>query len=136
MTTITVITEDGAVAVDAGVDAGAVWVEPAAVAAALGWSSEPHGLCRGDVCGPAAQAAPADASGRVDLVAVAGALGRPVVLDADAAVLAVGVRAEDRRAALVGLEMPSFSLADLDGVTQPSSQWDGRKRLVVAFSSW
>ena len=136
MTTFTVITEEGARDVDATVGDGGARVEPAAVRDALGWSIEPHGLCRGDVCVPAPDATAVDPAGRVDLVSVAAALGRPVVLDAEAAVVAVGVRAEDRRAALVGLEMPAFTLDDLDGEAQASSQWDGRKRLVVAFASW
>ena len=72
----------------------------------------------------------------LDLAAVAGALGRPAVVDADAGIVAVALGAEQRRDALQMLVAPDFELADLDGTPHTLSEWRGRKRLLHAFSSW
>jgi hypothetical protein len=74
--------------------------------------------------------------GRLDLAAVGEALGRPVVVDADAGIVAIALGRERRRDALEALVAPDFELADLDGTVHRLSEWRGRKRLLHAFSSW
>ena len=73
-----------------------------ALATATGWDLRPEGLCNGDACVPVrdrATAVPVD--GQVDLTVVAPLLDRPVVVDADAGIVAVGAPAPARRQALV-----------------------------------
>jgi hypothetical protein len=135
MTTLTVISEDGTSEVDAVVDGARVLVAPPAVATAIGWQLKLEGLCRDDVCVPVLGRLPLD-DGRVDLVAAAGVLERPTLLDADADMLVVGVSAADRREALRGLQLPAFVLPDLDGTLHTNDEWRGKKKLLVAFSSW
>jgi hypothetical protein len=136
MTTVAVISEAGATEADATIVGTGVWVPAEIVDDALGWEIKPEGLCRGDVCVPATAALARDSAGRVDLVTVAAALQRPTLLDADAASIVVGASAADRRGALQGKELPSFSLPDLDGRMHHSDEWRGRKVLLSAFASW
>ena len=136
MTNLTVISDEGTATVEALVDGERVLVAPADVAVAIGWQLKPEGLCRDEVCVPVLGRLPAGADGRVDLVAAAGLLQRPTLLDADASALVVGVRADDRREALTDLHLPAFSLPDLDGNVHASVGWRGKKKLLVAFSSW
>ena len=103
---------------------------------ALGWELKPAGLCRQDVCVPVADVGRLRVGEQLDLTAVAGALGRPVVVDLDAGVMAVALPAELRRQALDDLRAPAFELPDLDGNLRRLDEWAGLKRLLVTFSSW
>lgn len=136
MTDITVLTETGTHRLAADLADGTVRVPAAVVDDLLGWHLRPQGLCRGDVCVPLGADDAPDAAGRVDLVGIASLVGRPAVLDAEARVVAVGLEAGERARALRSLELPGFSLPDLDGALHHSSDWRGRKTLLLAFSSW
>jgi peroxiredoxin len=100
-----------------------------AVLAATGWEVEDHGLCRGDVCRPAALGE------TVTLTELAEALGRPIAveLDGDPCVAVLGEPGGTtvRR----GDPVPDLALTDADGqsveVTRP-----GRRTLLVAWSTW
>ena len=137
MSQITVIT-DRATAVEAVVDAerGTVLVDPADLHAALGWELKSSGLCRGDVCVPVRDMSALGSGDLLDLVAVAGAVGQPAVVDTEAGIVSVALPAELRRRALGDLDAPSFTLPDLDGTPHSLEEWAGRKKLLVAFSSW
>lgn len=111
-------------------------VSPAALTAALGWELKPEGLCRGDQCVPVADRAGLEMPDGIDLLAAAAALGRPTATDADANLVAVGVPATDRAMALRDKQAPNFTLDDLDGEPQSFWGWRGKKKLLVAFSSW
>jgi peroxiredoxin len=134
---ITVITEE-AVWVDAAPDAArdAFLVEEGRLTDALGWTLKPSGLCRDDVCVPVRDPAALRAGDRIDLTAVARALGRDSVVDLPAGIMAVSLPAEQRRQALRDLRAPDFELRDLDGGLHALSDWRGTKRLLVTFSSW
>jgi peroxiredoxin len=134
---ITVITEE-AMWVDAAPDAArdAFLVEEGRLTDALGWTLKPSGLCRGDVCVPVRDPAALRAGDRIDLTAVARALGRDSVVDLPAGIMAVSLPAEQRRQALRDLRAPDFELRDLDGGLHALSDWRGTKRLLVTFSSW
>ena len=67
---------------------------------------------------------------------VADALGRPTLVDAEAATMVVGAPAAARQGALRDRQAPDFTLTDLDGVPKTLAGWTGKKRLLVAFSSW
>jgi hypothetical protein len=74
--------------------------------------------------------------GQVDIAAVARALGRPAVVDAGAGIAAVALAPERRQEALNGLQAPSFTLSDLDGIPHRLEDWRGKKKLLSAFASW
>ncbi len=122
--------------VDTTVDDGRVLLDPKQLPAALGWELKPEGLCRDDVCVPFRDPGALQVGAQLDLAAVAGALGRPVVVDGNAGVVAVALPAEARHQALRDLEAPPFALEDLDGRSHTLDEWRGRKKLLVAFASW
>ena len=121
-------------AVDGEITDGRVLLGPAGVADVLGWDVKPEGLCRGEVCVPLPPGSARD--GRVDLVAAARALGRPAVVDPGLGAVAVALPSEERKRALDDLDAPAFTLPDLDGAPHALAEWSGRKRLLIAFSSW
>jgi len=135
MTDVTVISDEARV-VDAEVLDGRILVDPAQLPGALGWELKPEGLCRGDVCVPVRNPDELVVGDHLDLEAVGAALGRPVVVDADARVAAVALDGETRRRALTELVAPSFELPDLDGNLHALEEWHDRKKLLVAFASW
>ena len=135
MVEVTVIGDETRV-VDAHVSDGRVLIDAAQLPGALGWDLKPEGLCRDDVCVPVRDPAELFAGERLDLEAVGAALGRAVVVDADARVAAVALDGETRRRALTELVAPSFELADLDGNLHALEGWHDRKKLLVAFASW
>jgi hypothetical protein len=136
MDQVVVITGTGTHAIEAEAADGRVRVPTAALEEILGWHAEDRGMCRGDVCIPYRDGAAPGADGLVDLVAAATQVGRPAVADADARVVAVGIEQADRRRALRDLTLPELALPDLDGNVVSSDGWQGRKTLLLAFSSW
>ena len=103
---------------------------------ALGWQLKPTGLCQEHTCVPVRDASSLRVGDRIDLAAVARALGRPVVVDVEAGLMAMALPAELRRQALDDLRAPPFELPDLDGTPHRLDRWQGQKRLLVTFSSW
>lgn len=122
--------------VEAHVAAARVQIAPDALGSALGWELKPEGLCRGEVCVPVRDRAALVGDRGLDLGAFAEALGRPLALDADERVAALGDAAADRSAALDTLEAPDFSLPDLEGRLHSLSEHRGQKVLLVAYASW
>jgi hypothetical protein len=112
-------------------------VEPDAFAAATGWVLKPEGLCRDDVCVPVRdRVGLTDASGRIDVERVATALGRPVVVEAEHAVAALGTPAAGVAEQLRTLQAPPLVLPDLEGNPVDVHDLGRRKRLLLAWSSW
>jgi len=101
----------------------------------LGWELKDEGLCRDQLCVPVDRSTLAAGDG-VDLISVADALGRPTVLDTETSTIAIGAPAADRSAALKDRLAPDFSLTDIDGESRSLADYAGKKRLLVAFSSW
>jgi peroxiredoxin len=130
------IVSDAVRQVEGEVVDGRVLVDADALADAVGWTLQPRGLCRGDVCVPVREHDTLFVDDRIDLTAVCSALGRPTVVDADIGIVAIALDAEQRRAALQSLTAPDVTLHDLDGEERSLSDWRGRKRLLHAFSSW
>jgi hypothetical protein len=135
MPVVTVISSDTR-QVDADVSEGRVLLNPTELPAALGWELKPEGLCRDDVCVPVRRPSDLLVGDNLDLSAVAAALGRPAVVDADAGLVAVALDAESRRQALDDLVAPPFALADLEGTVHTLDEWRGQKKLLSAFASW
>jgi hypothetical protein len=95
-----------------------------------GWHLTPDGLCREDRCIPFSTADP-DA---IDLVAVASALGRPLVRDERHGLFALG--AESGGHALTSAAAPDLVLPDMDGRMFSLASLRGRNVLLVAWASW
>ena len=125
MSTIRVVADETTLA------AGSIAGNQAIVAAdalqqLLGWHLEDEGLCRDDVCVPIADRSRIEQGSMVYLVGVAVALGRPSLIDADAATVVIGAPTADRSAALRDRRAPDLSLPDLAGVPRTVAGWTGK----------
>jgi peroxiredoxin len=103
---------------------------------ALGWELKPAGLCQEHACVPVGDVDALKVGDQLDLLAVAGALGRPALVDVEAAMVAVALPAELRRQALEDLRAPAFDLPDVEGTLHGLGEWAGQKKVLVTFSSW
>ena len=72
----------------------------------------------------------------VDLAVVAPLLDRPIVIDTQSGVVAVGAARQTRREALVDRRAPDFTLPGLDGADHSLAELQGRATVLVTFSSW
>jgi len=111
-----------------------LWMSPADAETVTGWTLKPEGMCRADLCVPL----PASAVGanEVDVAAFWTKLGGPVVASERRDVWALGAPADERNAALEGLEAPGFTLPDVDGVSRSLSQLRGKKVFLATWASW
>ncbi|MGW2748352.1 redoxin domain-containing protein [Streptomyces sp. NPDC001450] len=115
-----------------------VWLGAAEVERVLGFTRKPQGWCRGDVCVPAAVMADLERDGGqlIELTGFARLLGRPVVVEPEARVVAVGASAAERSAALAAGDAPDFTLPDVHGAGHSLSELRGRKVALVFWASW
>jgi hypothetical protein len=134
-TRFTILDAGRATVVDATIRGGRVLVSEGGVAA-LGWTLEARGLCRGSECVvvPAASAL-RDAAG-IDLAELARLLDRPLAMDVEERAAALGASARTRAQALASLEAPDFSLPDLAGRRHSLREHRGKKVLLVVYASW
>jgi peroxiredoxin len=100
------------------------FTDEAALAAALGWTVKPEGLCRGETCVPLL--------GRP----VVDALGLLVVADHQAGVAAVAPSAETHHREVAGGKAPPLDLQDVDGHPVSFDDLSGHKRVLVTWASW
>jgi hypothetical protein len=134
-TTFTLIDEGRVVPITADVRGDRVLLEPADLERATGWLRKPQGLCRGEVCVPVRDAS-LDVDGRIDLLAFAAALRRPLAQDAGESAAFLGTSSGDRAEQLGSLRAPGFTLPDLDGTLHSLSDHLGKKVLLAAYASW
>lgn len=135
MSEITVLADAASTIEGTWVDGRPV-IPASALPAAIGWDLKPEGLCRDDVCVPVADRTALALDQGVDLTAAASALDRPHLVDTEAETIVLGQPSSSRKAALRDRQAPDFTLPDLDGVPRTLASWTGKKRLLVAFSSW
>jgi hypothetical protein len=121
---------------DAWREGARVWLEPPTLRDSFGWELKREGLCRDAVCIPLSARLGLVEGGRVDLTALADALGRPLVLDAEERAAYLGAAAQERAETLRSLVAPDFSLPDLDGKLHTLREQRGKKVLLVAYASW
>ncbi len=129
MTIILTPTAEHAVAAHDG-----LWMSPAEAEKATGWTLKPEGMCRAELCVPL----PASAlkPNEVDLAAFWKKLGGPVIASDARDVWALGAPADERNAALEGLQAPDFTLPDVDGTPRSLSQLRGKKVFLATWASW
>jgi len=96
------------------------------LAAALGWTLKPEGLCRGETCVPLLGRSVLDALGL--LAARDG--------DGDDEVVALAPSAEAHRRELAEGRAPSLTLPDVDGNPVSFDDYSGHKRVLVTWASW
>jgi hypothetical protein len=99
-----------------------------------GWTLKPEGMCRAELCVP--MPASAVKGDEVDVEAFWTKLGGPVVASEAGDVWALGAPAEERNAALEGLQAPDFTLPDVDGTPRKLSQLRGKKVFLATWASW
>lgn len=140
MTDLLVLDGNATTAVPFTVADGAAMIAAADLEAAIGWSLKPEGLCRGDVCVPLRDHTLAGAD-QLDVAKVAAALGQLIVVDASRGMAAIGTAAQSRIEQMATLQAPGFSLprvsaGDDDGELVSLADFDRRKVLLLAWSSW
>jgi hypothetical protein len=113
-----------------------VLLSPAALEQATGWDLKPEGLCRGEVCVPRRDDDGVLVDDKIDLAAFAALLQRPLAYDADAGIAVLADAPEAHAAAFDARVAPTWTLPDLDGNPASSSDFVGRKKLLVAWASW
>ncbi len=129
MTTILTPTAEHEVATRDG-----LWMPAADALRVTGFTLKPEGMCRDEICVPM----PVESAkgGEVDVGAFWTKLGGPVVVSNARDVFALGAPAEERNAALDGLQAPDFTLPDVDGTPRTLSELRGKKVFVATWASW
>jgi len=134
--TVTLVLGGGAREVAGETRDGAVLVTPDALHDATGWELKPQGLCRGDVCVPTHALDGVVVDDLVDVAAFGAALRRPVAVEPAAGLAVFAESPEDLAAAIAGGLAPAFTLPDLDGNPVSLADFAGKKKLLLAWSSW
>jgi hypothetical protein len=102
--------------------------------AETGWALKPQGACKGELCVPLPSGTAAE-GGAVDVAAVAGALGMPVVHDEERGLWSVGPETLSGHA-LSTVEAPELELPDLEGNLFRLSSLRGQKVVLVAWAPY
>jgi hypothetical protein len=111
-----------------------LWMSAADAEKVTGWTLKPEGMCRDERCVPLP---PAAVKGRdVDVEAFWQRLGGPVIASQDGDAWALGAPADERNAALEGLQAPDFTLPDVDGKPHTLSELRGKKVFLATWASW
>jgi hypothetical protein len=111
-----------------------LWMSAADAARATGWTLKPEGMCLAERCVPLPAAAVK--GDQVDVAAFWIKVGGPVVGSENGEVWALGAPADERNAALDGLQAPDFTLPDVDGTPRTLSQLRGKKVFLATWASW
>jgi len=111
-----------------------LWMAAVDAERVTGWTLKPEGMCRAELCVPL----PASATNgtEVDVEAFWKKLGAPVIASEARDVWALGAPADERNAALEGLQAPDFTLPDIDGTPRSLSQLRGKKVFLATWASW
>lgn len=132
----TVINDTAHVEVEATL--GDRWLMSAAAFEGLtGWTLKPEGMCREDVCAPIYHRDQViSVDGLIDLQQAAPIVGLSAVVDPDRGIAALGASAPVRAQEMITLQAPDFTLPNLAGEPVSLHDFDRRKVLLLAWSSW
>ncbi len=119
-----------------GPDRNPMTVSVADYASATGWVLKPEGFCRDEVCVPVRDRSFQGSDGMLDVSRAAAAVGRLAVVDAPRGIAAIGEPANRIAEQMVTLRAPDFTLPDLDGNPVSLHDFNRRKVLLLAWSSW
>ncbi len=134
--TVTVVDGDRVVEVLGDARPDTVLLDPAMLELAVGWKLQPEGLCRGNVCVQVQDPDALHVEGGISLRAVADSLRRPYAMSADPALAVLGESVEGLDPGLLERRAPNFVLPDLAGHDVSLDDYAGRKRMLLAWSSW
>jgi hypothetical protein len=98
-----------------------------------GWSLKPEGLCRDDRCVPV-PSSDGGSTATINLRAVAGRLGMPLVDDERHGLWALGPEAGGH--VLESARLPDLVLPDVDGTPFDFASLRGSKVVIAAWASW
>ena len=105
-------------------------------ASVTGWQLKPEGLCFAATCVPVIDSGALTNSTHIDLVEFALVTNQNIVVDQKHKIAALGERADSRSEAMATLVAPDFRLPDIHGKQVSFSDFNRRKRLLLAWSSW
>ena len=132
-----VVTQDGeTTAVEVASNFGEFAISFDDFARATGWQLKPQGLCIDEICVPDREADRLTAGTSIDLVEFARVTQQNIVFDRQRQVAALGERADSRSESMSSLLAPDFKLPDIHGRQVSFSDFNRRKRLLLAWSSW
>ena len=131
-----VIQEGETTAVEVASNFGEFAVSLADFARATGWQLKPEGLCIDEICVPVREANRLTDGTSIDLVEFARVTKQNIVFDRQRQVAALGERADSRGDSMSSLLAPDFKLPDIHGRQVSFSDFNRRKRLLLAWSSW
>ena len=132
-----VVTQDGETTdVEFAPNFGEFAVSLADFARATGWQLKPEGLCIDEICVPVREANRLTDGASIDLVEFARVTKQNIVFDRQRQVAALGERADSRSDSMSSLLAPNFKLPDIHGRQVSFSDFNRRKRLLLAWSSW
>ena len=132
-----VVTQDGeTMAVEVVSNFGEFAVSLADFARATGWQLKPQGLCIDEICVPVRESNRLTDGTSIDLVEFAQVTQQNIVFDRQRQVAALGERADSRSDSMSSLLAPDFKLPDIHGRQVSFSDFNRRKRLLLAWSSW
>ena len=123
-------------AVELSEQSGKVSVSNSVLEQAAGWSLKSEGLCRDQVCVPVRNVQALIKDDQVDLAEFARLVSQNIVIDVQRNVVALGEQAQIRGTEMATLEAPDFTLPDILGRQVSFSDYNRRKRLLLAWSSW
>ena len=122
--------------VDVASNFGEFAVSLADFARATGWQLKPEGLCIDEICVPIREANRLTDGASIDLVEFAQVTQQNIIVDRQRQVAALGERADSRGESMSSLLAPDFKLPDIHGRQVSLSDFNRRKRLLLAWSSW
>ena len=123
-------------AVEVASSFGEFAVSLADFARATGWQLKPEGLCIDEICVPIRETNRLTDGTSIDLVEFARVTKQNIVFDRQRQVAALGERADSRSKSMSSLFAPDFKLPDIHGRQVSFSDFNRRKRLLLAWSSW
>ena len=135
MTQLTVIDESGSHSLER-VGFGDLGVSANDFERATGWTLKVEGLCKDEICVPVRNSAALSDGVSIDVAEFARVTGRKTVIDSARNVVAMGEQASNRAASMATLDAPNFTLPDINGKPVSLSDFDKRKKLILAWSSW
>ena len=101
-----------------------------------GWVLKPEGLCKGDICFPVRNVDELSDGVNIDLAVFAKLTNQSLLFDREYEVAALGELAPARAKSMSTLNAPDFRLPDIHGKQVSFSDFNRRKRLLLAWSSW
>ena len=101
-----------------------------------GWQLKPEGLCIDQTCVAVRDTKSLTNQTQIDLVEFARITNQNIVVDQERKIAALGEHADTRSEAMTTLDAPDFTLPDIHGKQISFSDFNRRKRLLLAWSSW